>query len=231
MTTLPLTLQEAQALEYARDWLQRMQAEFAEGSGRAPLREMIKNLASHIGPNATLDLMDRARAGSEDAHLILVDTINERTDRHEPLPSFLATYNAEFLTGRVVFRSPPGPKRMTNFYQDVYIVLLMVELVSRFHLKPTRNKLQRRRPCGKRSRPGHGRGGPSPGHRGGPREGLATGVAFRLPWGDNRLELPVRSSSKKLLKVTELLSEKFSTINSNHPLENRDYWIAHPFCR
>jgi hypothetical protein len=147
MTTLPATLQEAQALEFARDWLQRVQAEFAEGAGRAVLREGLKNLAGHIGPNATLELMDRAYAGSEDAHLILVDMINEHTDRHEPLPSFLATYNAEFLTGRVVFRSPPGPKKTTNFTQDVYIVLLMVELVLRFHLKPTRNKLQRRRPC------------------------------------------------------------------------------------
>jgi hypothetical protein len=147
MTTLPATLQEAQALDFARDWLKRWQAEFAEGEGRAFLREGLKNLAGHIGPNATLDLMDRAYAGSEDAHLVLVDMINEYTNRHEALPSFLATYNAEFLTGRVVFRSPPGPKWTTNFTQDVCIVLLMVELVRRFDLRPTRNKLQRRRPC------------------------------------------------------------------------------------
>jgi hypothetical protein len=147
MTTLPATLLEAQALEFARDWLQRMHAEFAEGASRAFLREGLKNLAEHIGPNATLDLIDRAYAGSKDAHLILVDMINELTDRHKALPSFLATYNAHFLTGRVVFRSPPGPKWTTNFTQDVCIALLILELVRRFDLRPTRNKLQRRRPC------------------------------------------------------------------------------------
>jgi hypothetical protein len=145
MTPLPATLQEAQALEFARDWLQRIQ--FGDEDGRVFFRECLKNLAGHIGPNATLDLIDRAYAGSEDAHLVLVDMINELTNRHEPLPAFLATYNAHVISGRVIFRSPPGPKKLTNLTHDVYIVMLMVELVHRFHLKPTRNKLQRRVPC------------------------------------------------------------------------------------
>jgi hypothetical protein len=152
--TLPVTLVEAEALEFARDWIARgREGDFLglgysplhPDAGRAFLRRMIRQYA--LGPDRQmLTIIDCARAGWDDADLVLRDLILEYTNRGEPLPAFLATYNAEIVTGRIIPR-PRGRKRAANLLQDISIVTLVLELIERFGLKPTRYQAgSKRRP-------------------------------------------------------------------------------------
>jgi hypothetical protein len=145
--TLPVTLVEAEALEFAREWIARGQEGDFIGLGCAPLhhdagRAFARRLLGQFAllhPRNMLDLIETANAGWDEARFALVDLILEFTNRGEPLPAFLSTYNAHMVTGRVP-PSPRGQKKSTNIVADIAIMVLIMELVERFGLKVRRNE-------------------------------------------------------------------------------------------
>lgn len=149
--TLPATYEEAAALVRAKECLRLIgegdffdpgYGAFNPEAGRVLLRRIMRSFADLDGA-ATLALINFAKAGWDDADLAIRQLITERLDRGEPLGSFLSAYNAEILNGYTV-RAPRGSKPATNIVADMAIVCVMLELINRFGLKPTR--ISRRRP-------------------------------------------------------------------------------------
>lgn len=145
MTNLPATFVEAEAMDFARQWIARMreQGEFFGVDG-APLRPLTEHLwakrwcrlCAEMHPQGADQVVELAVThGERSAHEALVELIDEKTDRNEPLGSVLGAYSIRLR--RKPFRAHSGPAR-TTIIQDVVFALLIIELVERYHLKPTR---------------------------------------------------------------------------------------------
>jgi hypothetical protein len=151
MTKLPVTLIEAEALKYARDWIARMQqgdfldlglSPLHKETGHAFFQRMIRKYALS-GAEPMLAMIDLADAGLEDARQALIELIGEYLNDHRPLPSFLADYNMRALTGRTAIR---GKQKADNVIADIAIVVLVAELIEKFGLKARRGQLAKRQP-------------------------------------------------------------------------------------
>jgi hypothetical protein len=117
---------------------------FDPQAGPAFLQTMMKKIAL-MTPEGMLWIVDCARAGWNDADAALRQLILDFANRGEALPAFLATYAAEIVAGRTA-RAPAGRAPVAYFVQDMFIVILIAELVARFGLKATRNVTARRHP-------------------------------------------------------------------------------------
>jgi hypothetical protein len=106
-------------------------------AGQRFLRRLMR-MSWESSSHAQLLLVDLARAGWDDADAVLRDVILEITNRGEPMPAFLASYNAWIVTGGRAPRTR-GRKKTSNVFEDIVICVLVVELVVRFGLRPTRN--------------------------------------------------------------------------------------------
>jgi hypothetical protein len=147
---LPATLEEAQALMFARDWLAAIRAAdflqlgdpFTDDALHALVRRTFKNLAEWHPRNAAR-VLRLALHGAEDAHAALADLIAERTERDEPLGPTLATYaNILANDGRPKPRRPEGRQR-GNFLANFVIVVLLIDMKRRLGL-PLRTMSLRR---------------------------------------------------------------------------------------
>jgi hypothetical protein len=151
MMTLPATVDEAEAMEFARAWVARANSGDFLGLGCSLLDpecgpRFLRRLMRTIWKSSAHDqliLIELARAGWDDADAVLLDLIFELTNAGQPLPAFLATYNAWRQTERRAPR-PRGRKKATNFMADVALVGLAIDIVERFGLRPTRNHVSPR---------------------------------------------------------------------------------------
>jgi hypothetical protein len=155
--TLPATLLEASALQFAREFIRKMEDFRFPGmdvgvwhseAGRQWLRHLMKMIgANDAGEGKTLLwLIQLARAGLVDADLALRDIIIELQHREQPLPKYLATYNAEILAGSTV-HPLKGRKLAANMAADIIVATLVSMLTEPpFNLKATGNS--RRQPNG-----------------------------------------------------------------------------------
>jgi hypothetical protein len=156
MIQLPATYHgaiEIEAKSFARQWLARMREEgdFI-GLGHAPLdpmtgralsRRVLKSFAL-TGDTQMFYLTEAASVGDTDAHLVCVELITECTNRGEALPAFLANYNAKIVHGTLPQRLR-ARKKATNLVQDIVFCALIMELMARFSLRPTRDQKYRTR--------------------------------------------------------------------------------------
>ena len=146
MTNLPATFaeaNEAQALSYAVDCLARGVHDkvwgdftaFDQLADHVLAREWCKRciMSNPQGSSAVVDLA--TLHGELSAHEALVEIIDEKTDRNEPLGAVLGAYSIRLR--REPFRAHSGPPR-TTLLRDIIFVVLIVELVERFNLKPIR---------------------------------------------------------------------------------------------
>jgi hypothetical protein len=143
MTNLPATMVEAEATQYAREWVAKCLAEdwqhigismLDPAAGHIQLRQILKQLAmSH--PFQMDALMRDARCGWRDAHEALGELIAEFAGRGDSLPPQLASYTIEILNPSA---PPRGREKADQFLQDIAAATLVLELVLRFPpLKPT----------------------------------------------------------------------------------------------
>jgi hypothetical protein len=142
---LPATMIEAEALAFAAEFLARGH----EGDGLGPppadpaaghafMRQLFRAICDW-GPQAMNAVVELAeRHGESAAHEALLDLRDERIERNEPLGAVLGAYVIALRTRP--FRPHRGWSR-TNVLQDLMLVVLMLELVERFGLKPTRSQV------------------------------------------------------------------------------------------
>jgi hypothetical protein len=91
-------------------------------------------------------VVNSALKGCVDADIVLRELIVEYSNRPGGPPPFLAFYIGQMASDRGVARRPSGRKKATNIVQDLFIVVLIIDLVERFDLKPTRWKIGDERP-------------------------------------------------------------------------------------
>jgi hypothetical protein len=142
---LPPTFLEAEALQFARQWIARMQERGEilgiDGALLNPLTDHLIakrwcRLCAEMHPQGAEQVVDLAvRFGERSAHDALVELIDEKTDRNEPLGAVLGAYSIRLR--RKPFAAHSGPPR-TTMLQDIIFCLLIIELVERFGLRPTR---------------------------------------------------------------------------------------------
>jgi hypothetical protein len=83
-------------------------------------------------------LVDLADAGWSDADLSLRELIAE-VSAHGPLPPVLAAYNIKIINPQGLRAARTrGRKKATNFLADLAIVVVVLMLVEKFGLRPTR---------------------------------------------------------------------------------------------
>jgi hypothetical protein len=144
MSQLPKTTRVAEALAYARQWLEERKNfdPFGTGvpllhskSGAAWLRRFLqfKAMSSAIGMT---EVIDDARAGWDEAHAALCELNHELKHRRLDVPPALDVYTTEALVKP--FRRSRGRRRSWNIFQDIAFAELMIELVKKFDLDPTR---------------------------------------------------------------------------------------------
>lgn len=152
MTTLPATVTEAEALAFAVDWLRRFQ-DYAPDIGGVPLDPATEHLfakqwcrmcaEAHVqGAEGVVDLA--ITHGELSAHQALVEIIDEKTDRNEPLGATLGAYSIRLR--QRPFQAHSGQPR-TTLVRDVICSVLIVELIDRFGLHPTRRQQHRPSAC------------------------------------------------------------------------------------
>jgi hypothetical protein len=143
---------EAAARAYAREFIANVkQGEFIglgcelthPDAGHRLLRRLMSQWSAHSSAMQQFMLVEVALAGWKDAEIVCNDLIDEYTNRHEPLPSFLAYYNAKVRRGYVAPR-PPGQDKADNIMLDMLAVTLVMELVA-MGLKEHRNQVGRKR--------------------------------------------------------------------------------------
>ena len=156
MTNLPATWEgavEREALAFARDWIARCQeGDFGDGyaplhpeAGRAFVRRLLK-IGAQMSPFNMDNLVELAKAGWDDADVALRDLIAEINNRYEPLPAILAAYNIWLINPRAPQpRTPKGRKKATNILADIGVATLIMTLIERFPLNPTRSHIGRKR--------------------------------------------------------------------------------------
>jgi hypothetical protein len=112
-------------------------------AGHRLLRRLMSQWSAHSSATQMFILVEVALAGWEDAQIVCRDLILEYTNRGEPLPSFLAYYNAKILAGDIALH-PPGQDKADNIMLDMVAVTLVMELVA-MGLKEHRYQLGRKR--------------------------------------------------------------------------------------
>jgi hypothetical protein len=151
MTTLPTTLAEAEALEFARQFVAELQEDkdnilaavlgmslLDSRAGRRLACEALKSCAMRYGWQGMALVVDLARAGVVDAQQACEELHKDYLHAVKPIPPTLADY---------IIRPRPAAKRArsktTNYLLDLAMAALVEQIINRFHLKPTRNKALR----------------------------------------------------------------------------------------
>jgi hypothetical protein len=143
--------QEADAIAFARNFVATCrEGEFLD-LGFPPLHaEVSRAFAQHMikqamrDANVMLQIIDAAYLGWRDGREALDGLILELTNAHQTLPAFLAEYNARRVKGVLPARLR-GRRRSSNLVQDMVAMTLILELITRFHLSPTRRQTGRKR--------------------------------------------------------------------------------------
>jgi hypothetical protein len=156
--TLPATLEEAEALAYARHQIARWRDAgnpWSEDSiltpeaSRAAVRNIYRNIAmAHC--DGAMDIIKLAHARDPDADEVLLQLIREYLSRGEQLPTELAFYNME-VTQRGEgwrFRKRRGQKWHHSMLRNIGIAMLVAAICDRFAgFSPTGSSPHRKSAC------------------------------------------------------------------------------------
>jgi hypothetical protein len=164
MTNLPVSVDggESESLAYARlrvaeyrdksdSWLGPRvgpgHSFFVPEAGHAMVRRLFKELA-RLYPNDTLKIIAAARNGNGDAQDAMLERANEYLYRGETLPVPLANFQMELNAGHLPRH--PARSKASNFLRNWAFAIIILELIDKFGLRPTRNR-QSRSPSHRRS--------------------------------------------------------------------------------
>lgn len=154
MTTLPATIREAEAVDYARQciafarsgqlklWGVVPGAWFEKSENQRACRLMIRELMLR-DVTILMDAVAFARAGYEWWEDCLRELILEFQNRGAPMPTYLAAFAME-LTRGVRYLRKAGRHRGDDIVRDMIITSVVGIVAERFNLRPTRNAASRR---------------------------------------------------------------------------------------
>lgn len=153
MTTLPATVLEAEAVDYARQRIAYVRdgklklfgiwpgAWFEKGESQRACRWRFCHWAMHDVTNL-MDAVAFARAGYELWEDCLRDLILEYKHRGVTMPTYLAAFDME-LTREISFARRAGRRRADDMMRDLIIGMIVGMVIERFNLRPRRNPASR----------------------------------------------------------------------------------------
>ena len=157
----PATLEEAEAIAWARESVRRLQGgTFATAPlpwggpvedspfswfGRTDNRRWAKHLLKGLAMDAlfTSHICNLARERWDFAHEALCELAAEREQRGQDLPMAVRQYRSEVVQAaahRHPRRRKGGWEKADNFLRDLAVVSIVVEVCERFCLLPTRSR-------------------------------------------------------------------------------------------
>jgi hypothetical protein len=153
MSKLHATVQLTEALDYARWMVLRLHRDdggsgsfFEAPESRAFVRKVLRLMLLTVA--GRLSLLALARAGEEDAQVILRTEILELKSRRLPLPAEFDGYEMELIRGMVPPpRAGAGPDMRNEFLRNVAIAAMVAALCDRYGLKPTGRSVRGRPAC------------------------------------------------------------------------------------
>jgi hypothetical protein len=152
MTKLGATIESVEALGFAQAMVSRAHSKDANGDSmfeaaesRVFVRGLLRNMLLTV--DGRLDLLDLARAGEEDAQIILRTEILERRSRDLPMPAEFVGYEMELIRGTIVPQSGPGRDKRNFLLRDVSIAATVAAVCDRYGLRPTGRSARRRSGC------------------------------------------------------------------------------------
>jgi len=143
MSQLPKTTRVTNALAYARQWLEERKDLDLFGTGVPTLhpeagemwmRQHLKRMVMS-SRHEMMWVIENARAGWDEADAALRELASELMDRKQ-CPVTLESYAIEVLP--TPHRRSRGRRKSRNALQDILLAGLMIELVKKFDLPPTR---------------------------------------------------------------------------------------------
>lgn len=150
---LPLNVEDAEAIQYARQMVDRLKnsrfdfmgtediAALNKESGRRMVRDMLKRFGyKHVDNRAII--ADYARDGWGTADEALREMWREMSSKGETC-HYLNAYIADVTRGAI--KRSPGQRKEDNFFRDVGVTALIIELMDRYGLRPTRNPTTQKR--------------------------------------------------------------------------------------
>jgi hypothetical protein len=155
MTTLPATLLEAEAIDFARKHIAFVRsgklklfgvasgAWFEMGESQRACRLMLRELMLR-DVTILIDAVTFARAGYEMFEECLRELILEFQNRGEEMPVYLAAFAME-LTRGIQYSRKAGRHRSDNTVRDIIIGMIVGRVAIQFNLRPKRNFASRRR--------------------------------------------------------------------------------------
>ena len=155
MITLPATLLEAEALDFARRDIAFVRAGklkwfglepgawFEKGESQRACRILILDWMLRDVMNL-MDAVEFARAGYPMWEDCLRYLILEYKNRGETMPTYLAAFDME-LTRGIHYSGKAGRGRADNMSRDTIIGIIVGRVVERFGLRAKRNHISRRR--------------------------------------------------------------------------------------
>src|SRR5262249_21864640 len=153
MTKLVANIEQAEALAFARALILRGHRKDGESGSFFEVpesRRFVRNILRImlLTPQGRLDLLALARAGAENAQIILQDTLLELKSRCEPLPGEFIGYDMELTAGKVPPPlSGPGPDKGDELLRNICITGTVAAVCDRYNLKPTGRSMRKRSGC------------------------------------------------------------------------------------
>ena len=146
MINLPATFLEAQALEFARDWIadqRKPNGVFHPDAEKIYGKELMKHWMRFYPSFGPDDVSYLAENGNEQADLALRELYAEHEQKNETAPLTVRAYVIRVLnSGRK--DKKPGPGKAALFVRDQGITLLVVELNKKFGLSFFKNPASHR---------------------------------------------------------------------------------------
>ena len=113
-------------------------------AGHAAARHAFK-LHAMSGPSQMIEICNAARAGSADAEIALYELHVAFEDRGEQPPMLLRAFMIELADPkRLRPHRQKGKHKADHYFQDVIITAIIIELIAKHGLHPTRRKLSDR---------------------------------------------------------------------------------------
>jgi hypothetical protein len=151
MTKLLATIEQADALHYARDLIVRLHGReggspFESAESRRFVRDLMHACINF--PRGRMFLIDAALAGEAEAQHLLSDAILDHVSARREMPTELAYYSEKLALRQVPDPvASPGPDKRNEFTRNVIISVVICALRDRFHMKPTGRSARRRNAC------------------------------------------------------------------------------------
>lgn len=137
-----LIVVEEEMIDTVAHWIDQVSALLTTEAARIVLRDHIRAMV-RAGTLPTMQVIEAARAGHEEADMALRELSVEMLDRGELPPAALRAYAQEALI-KPPATYPAGRNIADTWLRDVAIAVLVAMAAERWDLKPARNRASNR---------------------------------------------------------------------------------------